>query len=75
MHNILSIFTTLYTQLRLILFIVICIINYYNMYKAQIGNLHTDDFERDWWWPIGRNIVVCFMYTPITDNTTYDYYK
>jgi len=45
------------------------------MYKAQIGNLHTDDFERDWWWPIGRNIVVCFMYTPITDNTTYDYYK
>lgn len=45
------------------------------MYKVQIVNLHTDDFERDWWWQIGRNIVVCIMYVPITDNTTYNYYK
>jgi len=54
---------------------IYCNLYYNNMYKAQIGNLHTNDFERDWWWPIGRNIVVCFMYAPITDNTTYDYYK
>lgn len=44
-------------------------------FYIYIINSHTDDFKRDWWWPIGRNIVVCLMYTPITDNTTYDYYK
>lgn len=37
--------------------------------------LHTYDFKRDWWWFIGWNIVVCITYAPITDKTTYDYYK
>lgn len=37
--------------------------------------LHTYDFKRDWWWFIGWNIVLCLTYAPITDKTTYDYYK